>query len=190
MPQPRDPAGHHAEGPGAAAAGEGRAPDLRLEEERLSCRCVPRRYRPACCAGLETWLSVPAEAAAAGVVMTACGCCPPRRWPGGPRQPPRRVTVGVRRAQGAFCSRRARGGLGAQVQVVVPAEGGLQSGCHLHRVWSLLLWRHSSPAWTRCSLLWVTLLQQGVGWGIPRGPFRPLPCWDAGILCVCHTRRR
>ena len=33
-----------------------------------------------------------------------------------------------------------------------------------------------------CSLLWVTLLGQGVGLGDPRGPLQPLPWWDSGIL--------
>ena len=33
-----------------------------------------------------------------------------------------------------------------------------------------------------CSLLWVTLLGQGVGLGDPRGPCQPLPCWDSVIL--------
>ena len=33
-----------------------------------------------------------------------------------------------------------------------------------------------------CSLLWVTLLGQGVGLGDPRGPCQPLPRWDSGIL--------
>jgi len=30
-----------------------------------------------------------------------------------------------------------------------------------------------------CSLLWVTLLGQGVGLGDPRGPFQPLPFCDS-----------
>jgi len=30
-----------------------------------------------------------------------------------------------------------------------------------------------------CSLLWVTLLGQGVGLGDHRGPCQPLPCWDS-----------
>jgi len=30
-----------------------------------------------------------------------------------------------------------------------------------------------------CSLLWVTLLRQGLGWGIPRGPFQPPPSRDS-----------
>ena len=33
-----------------------------------------------------------------------------------------------------------------------------------------------------CSLLWVTLLGQGVGLGDPRDPFQPLPCWDSETL--------
>lgn len=37
---------HRAEGPGAAAGGEGRGPDLWTEEERLSCSCVPWCDRP------------------------------------------------------------------------------------------------------------------------------------------------
>jgi len=32
-----------------------------------------------------------------------------------------------------------------------------------------------------CSLLWVTLLGQGVGLGDPRGPCQPLPRWDPVI---------
>jgi len=30
-----------------------------------------------------------------------------------------------------------------------------------------------------CSLLWVTLLGQGVGLGDPRGPLQPRPFWDS-----------
>ena len=33
-----------------------------------------------------------------------------------------------------------------------------------------------------CSLLWVTLLRQGVGLGDPQRALQPLPCWDSGIL--------
>lgn len=47
MPRPRIPAGRQAEGRGAAAGGEGWPPDLWLEEERLSCSCVPLRTRDA-----------------------------------------------------------------------------------------------------------------------------------------------
>lgn len=87
MPRPQNPAGHRAEGQGAAAGGEGRTPDLWLEEERLSCSRVPRRRRPARCTGLETWLSALAEAAVVGAVTAACGCCP--------CHPSGRVTVGA-----------------------------------------------------------------------------------------------
>jgi len=34
-----------------------------------------------------------------------------------------------------------------------------------------------------CSLLWVTLLGQGVGLGDPQRSLPPLPCWDSVILC-------
>jgi len=33
-----------------------------------------------------------------------------------------------------------------------------------------------------CSLLWVTLLRQGLDWGMSRGPYQPLPRWDPVIL--------
>jgi len=33
-----------------------------------------------------------------------------------------------------------------------------------------------------CSLLWVTLLGQGLDWVTQRGPFQPLPCCDSLIL--------
>jgi len=33
-----------------------------------------------------------------------------------------------------------------------------------------------------CSLLWVTLLGQGLDWVTHRGPFQPPPCCDSVIL--------
>jgi len=35
-----------------------------------------------------------------------------------------------------------------------------------------------------CSLLWVTLLQQGVGLDDPRGPFQPLPFWGSVNILI------
>ena len=49
---------------------------------------------------------------------------------------------------------------------------------------SLLLWRHSRPAWTRsCAACsgWPCF-SRGLDWVTHRGPFQPLPCWDSVIV--------
>ena len=131
MPRPRNPAGHQAEGPGAAAGGEGRAPDLWLEEDRLSCWCIPRHCRPARCTGLETWLSVPAVVV--GAVTAACGCCPPRRGgPGVPVSPPGgwQWVCNMHRA----CSTLGVQGVHRVRYVSHVRVALLAEGCPLHRV--------------------------------------------------------
>jgi len=48
------------------------------------------------------------------------------------------------------------------------------------RLWSLLLWRYSSPPGRGAvQLLWVTLLGQGVALGDPRGPCQPPTLCDS-----------
>jgi len=49
------------------------------------------------------------------------------------------------------------------------------------RLWSLLLWRYSSPAWTRCCAAcsgWPCF-GRGLGWVTHRCPFQPRPFWDS-----------
>ena len=60
------------------------------------------------------------------------------------------------------------------------------------RLWSLLLWRYSSLAWTPTCVTWCR--EPVLAWGlvsmISRGPFQPLQFCDSVKQCYCRVTMR